>query len=47
MAKRARARESVEIAGSSPVVMLFHPSDVVAIIARAALAKMSADPVQA
>lgn len=39
MAKRARARETVEIQGSSHVVMLSHASDVVAIIERAALAK--------
>ena len=39
MAKRAHAREAVEIEGSSHVVMLSHPNDVVAIIERAALAK--------
>jgi pimeloyl-ACP methyl ester carboxylesterase len=39
MAKRAHAREAVEIEGSSHVVMLSHPNDVAAIIERAALAK--------
>jgi pimeloyl-ACP methyl ester carboxylesterase len=39
MAKRAGAREAVEIQGSSHVVMLSHASDVVAMIERAALAK--------
>ena len=39
MAKRAHARETVEIQGSSHVVMLSHSSDVIAIIERAALAK--------
>jgi pimeloyl-ACP methyl ester carboxylesterase len=39
MAKRAHARKTVEIKGSSHVVMLSHSSDVVAIIERAALAK--------
>lgn len=38
MAKRAHARETVEIQGSSHVVMLSHSSDVVAMIERAALA---------
>ena len=39
MAKRARARETVEVQGSSHVVMVSHSSDVVAMIERAALAK--------
>ncbi len=39
MAKRAHARETVEIQGSSHVVMLSHASDVVAMIERAALVK--------
>ena len=39
MAKRAHAREAVEIQGSSHVVMLSHPSDVAAMIERAALVK--------
>jgi pimeloyl-ACP methyl ester carboxylesterase len=36
MAKRANARETIEIQGSSHVVMLSHPDDVVALITRAA-----------
>jgi pimeloyl-ACP methyl ester carboxylesterase len=39
MAKRAHARQTVEIQGSSHVVMLSHPNEVAAIIERAALAK--------
>jgi pimeloyl-ACP methyl ester carboxylesterase len=39
MAKRAHARQALEVQGSSHVVMLSHPNDVVAIIERAALAK--------
>jgi pimeloyl-ACP methyl ester carboxylesterase len=39
MAKRAHARETEEIPGSSHVVMLSHSNEVVAIIERAALAK--------
>jgi pimeloyl-ACP methyl ester carboxylesterase len=39
MAKRAHAREAVEVQGSSHVVMLSHASDVAAMIERAALAK--------
>lgn len=38
MASRARARESVEVKGSSHVVMLSHPSEVAAMIERAAKA---------
>jgi pimeloyl-ACP methyl ester carboxylesterase len=36
MAKRAKARETVEVAGASHVVMISHPHEVAAIIERAA-----------
>jgi len=39
MAQRAHAKETLEIQGSSHVVMLSHPNDVVALIERAAQAK--------
>jgi hypothetical protein len=38
MASRARARETIEVEGSSHVVMLSHPSEVAAMIERAARA---------
>ena len=39
MAQRAHARETIEVQGSSHVVMLSHPSEVAALIERAAQAK--------
>jgi pimeloyl-ACP methyl ester carboxylesterase len=39
MAKRAKAREAIEVDGSSHVVMVSHPREVAALIERAAAAK--------
>jgi pimeloyl-ACP methyl ester carboxylesterase len=39
MAHRAHARETIEIKGSSHVVMISHPAEVAALIERAAIAK--------
>lgn len=39
MAKRAKARETIEVKGSSHVVMISHPAEVAALIERAAMAK--------
>lgn len=39
MARRAHAREVIEIKGSSHVVMISHPAEVTALIERAAMAK--------
>jgi pimeloyl-ACP methyl ester carboxylesterase len=39
MAKRAKAREAIEVAGASHVVMISHPHDVSALIERAAKAR--------
>jgi pimeloyl-ACP methyl ester carboxylesterase len=39
MAKRAGARETIEVPGASHVVMISHPEKVVAVIKRAAVAR--------
>lgn len=42
MAKRAGAKETIEVKGASHVVMISHPREVVAMIEKAALAKQAA-----